>query len=109
MADDDYQYDVFFSYRRDPLIQDWIMEVVTRLRFRLTQDLGGDQARIFWDRDIEVGDIWPEAARCCSEIQMFGACLVTQLLSIGVVLVGVAELSGTREALRCLSSLDRAG
>lgn len=63
MADDDYQYDVFFSYRRDPLIQDWIMEVVTRLRFRLTQDLGGDQARIFWDRDIEVGDIWPEKLR----------------------------------------------
>ena len=32
---EDYKYDVFFSYRRDPLIQDWVAKVVSKLKFGL--------------------------------------------------------------------------
>jgi hypothetical protein len=64
MADSDYEYDVFFSYKKDPLITDWIANVVSRLEFWLTQELGGRPARIFIDRShIEIGDRWPDALR----------------------------------------------
>jgi hypothetical protein len=60
----DYEYDVFFSYKKDPLITEWIANVVSRLEFWLTQELGGRPARIFIDRDhIEIGDRWPDALR----------------------------------------------
>jgi|SRR5580658_1115293 hypothetical protein len=60
----DYEYDVFFSYKKDPLITEWITNVVSRLEFWLTQELGGRPARIFIDRDhIEIGDRWPDALR----------------------------------------------
>jgi hypothetical protein len=110
MADDDYQYDVFFSYRRDPLIQDWIMEVVTRLRFRLTQDLARWRTGAhFLGPGYRVGRyLARETARRSSEIQMSGGYLVTQLLPIGVVLVRMAEFPGTRETVRRSIALDRA-
>jgi hypothetical protein len=60
----DYKYDVFFSYRRDKLVQGWITEVVSRLRFWLTQELSVPEATLFCDQDsIEVGDRWPESLR----------------------------------------------
>jgi hypothetical protein len=63
MPNADYEYEVFFSYHRDKLILDWIIEVENRLKFWLTQELG-QAARIFLDREcIEVGDQWPECLR----------------------------------------------
>src|ERR1035438_888841 len=60
----DYQYDVFFSYRNHPLTSDWIARVVERLNFWLTEELGGQPARIFFDREgIRVGDRWPDTIR----------------------------------------------
>jgi hypothetical protein len=60
----DYRYDVFFSYRRDALTQDWVATVVGRLRFWLRQELADDRSEIFWDYDgIDVGDQWPDALR----------------------------------------------
>ena len=67
----DYEWDVFFSYKRDPLTAQWNREVVNHVRFWLTQELGGAPARIFVDdAEIEVGDRWPEhlkQALCCSK------------------------------------------
>jgi hypothetical protein len=60
----DYEYDVFFSYKKDPLITEWITNVVSRLEFWLTRELRGRPARIFVDRDhIDTGDRWPDALR----------------------------------------------
>ena len=64
MAANDYDYDVFFSYRRHELILDWTIQVVHRLEFWLTQELGGREPRIFFDQgSIEVGDRWPNKLR----------------------------------------------
>jgi hypothetical protein len=61
---DDYEYDVFFSYKRDPLVQDWVAKVVGRLRYWLSQELGGKPSNIFWDSDgIDIGDRWPDVLR----------------------------------------------
>jgi len=61
---EDYEYDVFFSYRREKLIEDWIVQVVQRLELWLTQELGGRPATIFFDRDsVDVGDRWPDKLR----------------------------------------------
>jgi len=60
----DYEYDAFLSYRRDKLVLEWIIEFEARLKFWLSQELGGRDARIFVDRDcIEIGDRWPDSVR----------------------------------------------
>src|SRR5436309_15438351 len=57
----DYEYDVFFSYKRQSLTLDWTKKVAEILQFWLTQELGGRYAKLFVDEDcIEVGDRWPE-------------------------------------------------
>jgi len=64
MPNGDYEYDVFLSYRRDRLVLEWIVEVEQRLKFWLSQELGGNEARIFVDQDcIEIGDRWPDRLR----------------------------------------------
>lgn len=61
----DYRYDVFFSYKRHSLTLDWVRAVVPRLRYWLTEELGGRrEAEIFFDEScIEAGDRWPDALR----------------------------------------------
>lgn len=60
----DYEYDVFFSYRRNRLIEDWIVQVAGRIEFWLSQELGGTPASVFFDREsIETGDRWPNRLR----------------------------------------------
>lgn len=57
----DYVYDVFFSYKRNPMSASWNRWVYDQLRFWLTEELGGRPANIFMDeRDIEAGEIWPK-------------------------------------------------
>jgi len=60
---DDYQYEVFLSYKRHNLTLDWTRQVTQRLKLWLTEELGGREARIFVDETIDVGDDWPEALR----------------------------------------------
>ncbi len=54
-----YEYDVFFSYKRDPESIFWHRRVRDLLRHWLTQSLGGSKARIFMDEDaIDTRDRW---------------------------------------------------
>jgi hypothetical protein len=63
-----YVYDVFVSYRRDsggvnPMAS-WIHEVVTRLRYWLSQELPGTDERVFFDTQaLEAGSQWPDRLR----------------------------------------------
>jgi hypothetical protein len=60
----DYEYDVFFSYKRHSLTLEWTRGVHTRLKYWITQELGGEEARLFVDEEsIETGDRWPERLR----------------------------------------------
>jgi hypothetical protein len=53
-----YQYDAFFSYKRDPESDDWHERVKDNLAFWLGQHLGRE-ASIFFDReDIRIGTRW---------------------------------------------------
>ena len=56
-----YEYDVFFSYKRDPESDDWHEKVKARLEFWLKQELEKQDVRIFFDKeDIKTGDQWRE-------------------------------------------------
>ncbi len=64
MPFDDYQYDVFISYKRDDLFQKWISTVVKHLGYWLAQELGVREVKIFVDQEcLEVGDLWPESLK----------------------------------------------
>jgi len=63
-AASDYEYDVFFSYKRHDLTLEWTRWVHTRLKFWVTHELNVPEAKIFVDEDcIEVGDRWPDSLR----------------------------------------------
>ncbi len=56
----DYEYDVFFSYKRQELTLNWTREVFSRLSLWLSEELN-QKARLFLDEtSIEVGDVWPD-------------------------------------------------
>src|ERR1700730_495850 len=60
----DYRWDVFVSYKREPLTAHWMAEVVQRVTYWLGEELQGAGARVFFDVSaIEVGDRWPHALR----------------------------------------------
>ena len=60
----DYEYDVFFSYKRHDLTLNWTREVSQRLKLWLTEELGGTQAEVFVDEScIEIGDKWPDSIK----------------------------------------------
>lgn len=57
----DYEYDVFFSYKRNPQTNQWSRWVVEQLQYLLSQELNVERARIFVDvDDIVTGDLWRE-------------------------------------------------
>lgn len=64
---DDYQYDVFFSYKRQDFTLEWNRRVAHLLRRWLGEELGGTtlgQERVFFDeRSIEVGQQWPDTLK----------------------------------------------
>jgi hypothetical protein len=63
MAAQDYEYDVFFSYKRHNLTLEWTRSVHRRLQFWLSQEVGRE-AKLFVDEDcIETGERWPERLR----------------------------------------------
>jgi hypothetical protein len=59
-----YRYDVFISYKRDKMIVSWLLEVVTRIRYWLTEELGGRAPKVFFETDtLEDGNRWPDKLR----------------------------------------------
>lgn len=61
---EDYEHDVFFSYKRHDLTLSWTREVSQRLTLWLTEELGGIPARVFVDEScIEIGDKWPDSIK----------------------------------------------
>jgi hypothetical protein len=58
---DDYRYEVFFSYRRDPESNEWHRRVKDQLHHWLKNSNDGGDGRIFFDTtEIKTGDIWVE-------------------------------------------------
>jgi hypothetical protein len=72
----EYRYDVFLSYSRQPLIENWVRNFFfDQLQFWLNQEFPTRDARIFWDQTgIEPGDYWAEALK---EAIRGSACLVS--------------------------------
>src|SRR5271154_2608102 len=63
-----YRYDVFVSYKREPvnkrLVTPWLQEVLNRVEYWLRQEMGGQPVTVFFDDEsIEVGDEWPAEIR----------------------------------------------
>jgi len=54
-----YEYEAFFSYKRDPESDDWHAKVKTKLEFWLKQELKKPNVRIFFDtEEIRSGMRW---------------------------------------------------
>lgn len=80
---DDYQWEVFVSYRRKSIVEDWLPNFLNLLEQWLTEELvslgwvppyPGASARIFTDQKIAAGQKWP-AALC--EAVRTSRCAVT--------------------------------
>ena len=55
-----YQYEVFFSYKRDTQSDAWHYEVKEKLRYWLSQELKQLTVQIFFDtEEIKTGQRWP--------------------------------------------------
>lgn len=56
-----YRYEAFFSYKRHPLTDEWHRELMTRIQYWLSQDLGIQDAPIFFDtRSIPNGMLFSQ-------------------------------------------------
>lgn len=56
-----YEYDVFFSYKRDPESDEWHRRLKDKIAFWLKKENQGVEARIFFDReDIRTGLRWKQ-------------------------------------------------
>lgn len=63
-----YKYDLFVSYKREPLdnqlITPWLRKVLDRIEYWLRQELGGRSVDLFIDtKSVEAGDDWPDLIR----------------------------------------------
>ncbi|RKR05591.1 TIR domain-containing protein [Flavobacterium sp. 90] len=59
-----YQYDVFISYKNHHVTNTWVIKFEEKLKYWLTQELGGNKPKIFFDKDtIETGNIWPNTLK----------------------------------------------
>lgn len=55
-----YQYDIFLSYKNHHVTNPWVVKFEEKLKYWLTQELGGNEPRIFFDKEsIDIGTIWP--------------------------------------------------
>jgi|ERR1039458_5314020 hypothetical protein len=71
---ENYEYDVFFSYKRHPLTRNWTKKVRDLFEYWLTQELGKPDVRMFFDEDsIETGQPWPTVL---SEALKHSRCMV---------------------------------
>lgn len=56
-----YEYDVFFSYKRDPESDGWHQRLKDKIAFWLKKENYGEAARIFFDtEDIRTGQRWKQ-------------------------------------------------
>lgn len=55
----DYQYDVFFSYKRDSRSADWMKRVQSTFEYWLSEELGRPALVFIDSSEIEAGDRWP--------------------------------------------------
>ena len=56
-----YRYEAFFSYKRHPLTDEWHRELMTRIQYWLSQDLGIQDVPIFFDtRSIPNGMLFSQ-------------------------------------------------
>src|SRR4051812_20055780 len=56
-----YLYEAFFSYKRHTLTDEWHRELMTRIQFWLSQDLGVQDAPVFFDtRSIPNGMLFAQ-------------------------------------------------
>jgi hypothetical protein len=56
-----YKHNVFLSYKNHDVTNFWVTKFVEKLSYWLTQELGGDPALVFFDKDIiETGEQWPQ-------------------------------------------------
>jgi hypothetical protein len=56
-----YQYDVFFSYKRDPESDAWHQKVKDELAYWLKMELNRPKVNIFFDtEDIRSGQRWQQ-------------------------------------------------
>ena len=54
-----HEYDVFFSYKRDPESDDWHEKVKSKLEYWLKHELQKPSVRIFFDKEeIRTGTRW---------------------------------------------------
>lgn len=58
-----YEYDVFFSYKRHNLTLEWTRQVHSHLQLWLSQQLNRPARMFIDDQTIEVGDRWPDRLR----------------------------------------------
>lgn len=55
----EYKYDAFFSYKRDPLSDEWHEKVMSRLEHWIKLELNKEKIDIFFDtEDIKNGERW---------------------------------------------------
>ena len=60
----EYLYDVFISYKNHNVTNPWVTKFEEKLKYWLTQEIGGEEARIFFDKEtIEIGSLWPDTLR----------------------------------------------
>lgn len=53
-----YQYDAFFSYKRDPQSDLWHQMLKSKIQFWVGNELGTDPQIFFDTESIEVGELW---------------------------------------------------
>jgi hypothetical protein len=72
----DYEYDVFFSYKRHRLTLDWMSGVHKRLQLWLQEEIPDREVKVFVDEDnIETGDCWPEKLKDALKLSRCMVCV----------------------------------
>jgi len=56
----DYEWDIFFSYKRHPESMDWTRRVAEKLRYWVSQELSREVQMFVDEADIAVGQKWPD-------------------------------------------------
>ena len=59
----DYEYDVFFSYKRHDQTAEWTRRIQELLRLWLSQEMGAPMKMFVDVNTIEVGEKWPETIK----------------------------------------------
>lgn len=73
-----YRYDIFLSYKNHHVTNLWVVKFEENLKYWLTQELGGDEPRIFFDKEtIDFGTIWPNELKYGLKVSKCLLCIWT--------------------------------